>query len=251
MRAIQLYDIWKRYYIDYRRRSSKEFFLDYVKRPDKKNEFWALKGVFLEVDKGQTLGVIGNNGSGKSTLLKLLCSVTNPTRGFLKVNGKVAGLLDLCAGFQGDLTGKENIHLNCSLLGMSRKDIKEKIDFIVDFADLGDFIEAPVRTYSNGMYLRLGFAITIGVDMDILLIDEALAVGDETFQQRCLRKIEELKNEGRTMVFVSHNFNMIKELCERVILIDHGRIISDGDPEDSLRFFSLREDQRVIKQLQI
>jgi len=239
MSAIQLNDVWKRYYIEYNRRILlREAFFNFLKG-NPKSEFWALKNISLEVKKGETLGIIGRNGSGKTTLLKLICGVTKATKGLVKVNGKIAGLLELGAGFQGDLTGRENIYLTGSILGFSQKDIQSNVDSIIDFADLGDFIDAPLRIYSTGMYLRLGFAIATSLNTDILLIDEVLAVGDQAFQDKCLRKIREFKKEGRSIVLVSHNLNMVRELCERVILIDKGSIICDGDPKAAMNRYNM------------
>lgn len=248
MFIVQLKNVGKKYLLEYRNRLSiKESFLNLCKGAPKRKEFWALKEINLDIPKGQTLGVIGRNGSGKTTFLKLLCGVIKPTEGSLKVNGRVVGLLELGAGFQGDLTGRENIYLNGSILGLSRRQIQRNIDSIIDFADIGEFIDALVRTYSAGMYLRLGFAIAMHVNPDILLIDEVLAVGDAAFQNRCLDKITEFKKEGKTIVFVSHNLNMVRQICERVILIDKSNVITDRDPDTVINRYICLMDDREIK----
>jgi ABC-type polysaccharide/polyol phosphate transport system ATPase subunit len=258
MLAIQLNNLGKKYRLEYRNRdrlSIKESFLDLCRGNIKQKEFWALKEINLDIPKGQTLGIIGKNGSGKTTLLKILCGVTKPTRGSFKINGKVAGLLELGAGFQGDLTGRENIYLNGFILGLPKKEIQRNINSIIDFADIGNFIDAPVRTYSTGMYLRLGFAITVLLKSDILLIDEVLAVGDEMFQRKCLNEIKEFKKENRTVIFTSHNLNMVRALCERVILMDKGCIVFDGQPEMAInRYMRLAREKEInwqVKKIEI
>lgn len=239
--VIQLTSVGKRYLLEYRKKISlKELFLNLYKGIPRYNELWALKEINLDVPKGQALGVIGKNGSGKTTLLKLICRVTEPTRGFIKVNGKIAALLELNTGFQDDLTGRENIYLNGSILGMPKKEIQKNINSIIDFADIWEFIDTPVRTYSTGMYLRLGFAIAAQLTLDILLIDEMLTVGDLAFQKKCFEKIQKFKEAGKTIVFISHNLSIIKQLCERVILMDKGSIVCDGEPEEAIsRYFSI------------
>lgn len=247
MFAIQLANICKRYLLEYRDRLSlKKSFLNLFKGNKRQKEFCALKEIILDIPKGQTLGIIGKNGSGKTTLLKLICGITKPTIGSLKVNGRVTGLLELGAGFQGDLTGRENIYLNGLILGLSKKEIQKNINSIIDFADIGEFIDVPVRTYSAGMHLRLGFAIAAQLDPDILLIDEVLAVGDATFQKKCLTKLEDFKEDGKTILFVSHNLNLIRQLCQRVILIDKGTIVCDGDFEEVInKYFALIDKKEI------
>lgn len=232
MSALELKEIEKSYLLDYRYKVSlKSELLNLFKKNSRPKRFWALKDINLSVQKGETLGIIGRNGSGKTTLLKIICGITRPTKGTIKIDGKVVALSELGAGFQGDLTGRENIYLNGAILGLSRKEIQKRIPSIIDFADIGNFIEAPVRTYSTGMYLRLGFAIATHIDADILLIDEILAVGDAGFQSKCLKKMDMFKNQGKTIILVSHNLDIIKRFCERVILIDKSNIVSDGKPE--------------------
>ena len=188
----------------------------------KHDEFWALKGVSFEIPSGSTFGIIGSNGSGKSTLLKCLAGILTPDKGNIRIDGRLAALLELGAGFHPDLTGRENIHLNAAILGMTRKDIERHFEDIVDFSGLERFIDTPVKNYSSGMVVRLGFAVAINVDPEILLIDEVLAVGDESFQQRCYEKIEELRRDGRTIVLVSHGLSQITQLCTTTAWIEKG-----------------------------
>jgi ABC-2 type transport system ATP-binding protein len=193
--------------------------------------FQALRDVDLEIPAGQTVGLIGHNGSGKSTLLKILTGILRPTTGTVEVNGRVSSLLELGAGFNGELSGRDNIYLNASLLGLSRKETDGLFDSIVEFSELEEFIDNPVKHYSSGMYVRLGFAVAVHVDPDILLVDEVLAVGDEAFARKCLDKIAEFQREGRTILFVTHSLNLVDEICDRGIVLDRGRVVFDGDPQ--------------------
>ena len=187
-------------------------------------DFWAIRDVSFEVHRGEALGIIGQNGAGKSTILKLLYNITTPTKGRIAVNGRLAALIEVASGFHPELTGRENVFLNGSLLGMKRREIKRKLDSIVDFAGVSAFIDTPVKRYSSGMYLRLGFAIAAHLDPDILLLDEVLAVGDAVFQTRCIERINQLRNAGTTIVFVSHNLSAVQSLCDRVFLLRQGEI---------------------------
>jgi len=197
---------------------------------DKKaEEFWALKDLNFEVNRGEVLGVIGRNGAGKSTLLKILSRITEPTEGRVTIKGRVASLLEIGTGFHPELTGRENIYLNGAILGMSRAEIKRKFDEIVDFAGVEKFLDTPVKRYSSGMYVRLAFAVAAHLEPEILLVDEVLAVGDAEFQKKCLGKMGEVAQEGRTVFFVSHNLVAIGRLCQRAILLSSGTIMSDGD----------------------
>ena len=189
--------------------------------------FWALKGINFEVEKGETLGIIGENGAGKSTILKLIAGMLTPDRGKIKVSGRVSGLLELGAGFQSELTGKENVYLSASLFGLNQAEIEKRYDDIIGFAGIGKFINAPVKYYSQGMFVRLAFAIAIHVDPEVLLIDDTLAVGDEYFQRKCIKKIFELKEQGKTIIFVTHDMGMLSRLCRRAIFIKEGRIVKD------------------------
>ena len=194
-------------------------------------EFHALKGISFEIEKGETVGLIGPNGSGKSTLLEILCGTLTPTRGTVHVVGKIGGLLELGAGFNPEFTGRENVYLNGSIFGFSREAIDNKIDDIEGFADIGNFVDRPVKTYSSGMYVRLAFAAMIGLDPDILVIDEALAVGDARFQRKCYRHFRNLQTTGTTILFVSHSVDLIRTHCSRAIQLERGQIVSIGSPK--------------------
>jgi lipopolysaccharide transport system ATP-binding protein len=198
----------------------------------RKQEFWALSDVSFNVKRGEALGIIGHNGAGKSTILKLLSGITTPTTGQITINGRLAALIEVGSGFHPELTGRENIFLNGSILGMRRREIAEKLDSIIDFAGVRDFIDVPVKRYSSGMYVRLGFSIAAHLDPDILLLDEVLAVGDAGFQQKCLQRIRELERAGKTIVFISHDLTSVEALCDRALLVQQGRIIANGPPRE-------------------
>ncbi|QOZ43989.1 ABC transporter ATP-binding protein [Bradyrhizobium sp. CCBAU 53340] len=193
-------------------------------------EHWALRQVNLDIRCGETVGIVGENGSGKSTLLQLICGTLTPTEGELQVNGRIAPLLQLGAGFNPEFTGRENVALNAAILGLSADEIDERFDAIVAFADIGEMLEQPVKLYSSGMHSRLAFAVAINVDAEILIVDEALAVGDEGFQRKCFARIEAMRSSGTTILFVSHATATIQELCDRAILLDKGEILQDGTP---------------------
>lgn len=195
-------------------------------------EFWALKDVSFTVERGEALGIIGLNGAGKSTILKLLYNITTPSKGEIRICGKLSALIEVSSGFHPELTGRENVYLNGSLLGMTRREIRNKLDSIVEFSGVGAFIDSPVKRYSSGMYLRLGFAIAAHLDPDILLLDEVLAVGDAAFQAKCIQRIAQLRNEGTTIVFVSHNLGAVESLCDRTLLIKEGQIYKNGATRD-------------------
>jgi ABC-type polysaccharide/polyol phosphate transport system ATPase subunit len=191
-------------------------------------DFWALRDVSFEVKRGEALGIIGQNGAGKSTILKLLYNITTPTKGEIRINGRLSALIEVASGFHPELTGRENVYLNGALLGMKRREIAAKLDSIVDFAGVSAFIDTPVKRYSSGMYLRLGFAIAAHLDPDILLLDEVLAVGDADFQAKCIARINQLKHGGTTIVFVSHNLGAVESLCDRVFLLRQGEVYKSG-----------------------
>ena len=193
--------------------------------PQTPDRFWALEDITFDVKQGEILGIIGKNGAGKSTLLKIISRVTTPTRGQIKIKGRVACLLEVGTGFHPELTGRENIYLNGAILGMSNAEIKKKFDEIVDFAGVGEFIDTPVKRYSSGMYIRLGFSVAAHLDPEILLVDEVLAVGDAEFQKKCLGKMSEVSRGGRTVFFVSHNMLAVKKLCMKAVLLDRGKNI--------------------------
>lgn len=210
-------------------------------------EFYALRNMSIMIRKGETVGIIGKNGSGKSTLLKIITGVLTPNSGTIKIDGNVSALLELGAGFNPELTGIENIYLNGTIMGFTRQQIKQRLHEILSFADIGEFIYQPVRTYSSGMFVRLAFAIAINVDPEILIIDEALSVGDMRFQQKCFRKIEEFKGK-KTVLFVSHDISAINKFCNRVIWINEGTIIADGDSNDiAKKYQAFMNDSNIQK----
>ncbi len=200
--------------------------------------FNALDGVSFTVEHGESIGIVGHNGSGKSTLLKVMARILPPDEGHVEVNGRVAALLELGAGFHGDLTGRENIYLNGAVLGLTREEIDEQFDDIVDFAGVRDFIDQPVRNYSSGMYVRLGFAIAVHVDPDILLVDEVLSVGDASFQAKSLEQMASFQQRGKTVVMVSHDLQALRNLCDRVLVLDHGELIFDGPVGEGVKQYS-------------
>ena len=206
----------------------KEYILKMVQRNLKFSEFYALKGVSFGIQKGESVALIGANGSGKSTMLKIIAGVMRPTRGSVSVEGTIAPLIELGAGFDGDLTARENVFLNGALLGHDRREMEHNFQQIVEFSELGNFIDVPVRSYSSGMVARLGFAIATQVEADILVVDEILSVGDYSFQQKCHRRMEEMLAQGSTLLFVSHDAEQVKRLCKRAIWLDHGNIVQDG-----------------------
>ena len=202
---------------------------------NKKEKIEVLKDINLTIKDGDAVALIGVNGSGKSTLLKLMTKIIYPNKGKIKINGKLTSLLELGAGFHPDFSGRENIYFNASIFGLTRKQIDERLNDIIEFSELGSYIDNPVRTYSSGMYMRLAFAIAINVDADILLVDEVLAVGDQHFQDKCIEKMKNLKEEGKTMVFVTHSLATIKKFCNRAVWLNNGVIKMDGEPEKVIK----------------
>jgi ABC-2 type transport system ATP-binding protein len=200
-------------------------------------EFTALQPMDLTVNSGDTLGILGHNGSGKSTLLKCISGILKPTTGQIRLRGRIASLLELGAGFHPELTGRENVYINASFLGISRREIEQRFDDIVEFSELADFIDEPVKHYSSGMYVRLGFAVAINLDPDILLVDEVLAVGDEVFQQKCLDRVRQFQQEGRTILVVTHAADVVRQVCNRAIVLHHGEKVADAAPGDAIRIF--------------
>jgi lipopolysaccharide transport system ATP-binding protein len=200
-------------------------------------EFWALRDVSFDVEPGQVVGIIGRNGAGKSTLLKVLSRITKPTTGQVQIRGRVGSLLEVGTGFHPELSGRENVFLNGSILGMSRRDIARRFDEIVSFAEIGKFVDTPVKRYSSGMYVRLAFAVAAHLDLDIMVVDEVLAVGDTEFQKKCLGKMDEVAHRGRTVLFVSHSMAAVTRLCGRVILLADGMVAEDGSPEGVARHY--------------
>ncbi|HID88656.1 MAG TPA: ABC transporter ATP-binding protein [Anaerolineae bacterium] len=231
--AIQFENVSKKFTLHHERaRSFQELALHLLHRNRRsREEFWALREVNFTVEEGETVGLIGPNGAGKSTVLKLISRIIEPTSGRIRVNGRVGALLELGAGFHPDLTGRENIYLNGSILGLSRAEIRRKMDEIIAFAELERFIDVPVKHYSSGMYVRLGFSIAVHTEPDVLLVDEVLAVGDAAFQRRCLERIDDLRRQGVTILLVSHSADTVRALCKRALWLEEGRLVADGSAE--------------------
>jgi ABC-2 type transport system ATP-binding protein len=240
--AVSVRGVSKRFRLGHERYPSlKERVIHFGRVPTE--EFWALRDIEFDVLEGTTFGLLGRNGSGKSTLLKCIAGILRPTTGEITTRGRLAALLELGAGFQPELTGRENVFLNGSILGMSRRELARRFDDIVAFAEIDQFIDTQVRFYSSGMYVRLGFAIAVNVDPDILLVDEVLAVGDEAFQRKCLQRVEEFQREGRTIVVVSHSPDLVKRICQAAAVLDHGDMVASGDPQEAVQVF--REHLRM------
>ena len=221
------------------------------------SEFWALKDVSFEIKKGETVGIIGRNGSGKSTLLQMICGTLNPTSGSVQTNGRIAALLELGSGFNPEFTGRENVYLNAAVLGLTEEEVDARFDDIAAFADIGQFIEQPVKTYSSGMLVRLAFAVQSTVDPDILIVDEALAVGDERFQRKCFARLEDLKNNGSSILFVSHSPQSIIELCDKTLFLDFGlRLMYDKAPKairayQKLIYAPVEEQKKLVQEYRL
>ena len=212
--------------------------LTHPKQANQKEDFWALNGVNFEVKQGEKVGIIGKNGAGKSTLLKIISRITEPTDGKIEFYGKISSMLEVGTGFNRELTGRENIYLNGAILGMTRAEIDAKFDDILEFSEVGKFIDTPVKRYSSGMFVRLAFAVASHLDPDILLVDEVLAVGDTRFQKKCIQKMRSIADSGKTILFVSHQMNTIRQLCDRVIVLKEGKVIYDGEVEGGIRLYN-------------
>ena len=227
--AIEVQNVSKEFVLRHTR-SIKEAFVWFVKgrKGDLSEKFFALKDVSLEVKQGESVALLGLNGSGKSTLLKQISGVMLPDSGTVGTRGRVAGLIEVGAGFHPDLSGRDNVYLNGAILGMSEAEINEKFDSIVEFSEIGQFIDTEVKFYSSGMYLRLAFSVAVHTDPEVFLVDEILAVGDEPFQKKCIAKIRELAEEGKTLVVVSHDLDLVARICERGVLLEHGRVVMDA-----------------------
>jgi ABC-2 type transport system ATP-binding protein len=239
--AVHLETVSVRYRVPSERvRTFKEYFIRRLKGEVQMRTFWALQDVTLNVYRGEVFGIVGVNGAGKSTLLKVVARVLRPTKGRVIVRGRVAPLLELGAGFHHELTGKENIFLNGALLGFSHREMQEKYDQIVDFADLGQFINAPIRTYSSGMYARLGFSVATASEPDVLIVDEVLSVGDEAFQKKCMERIEAFRLRGAAILLVSHNMASIETMCQRAAWLDRGTLKVIGEPVQVIRAYRER-----------
>lgn len=229
--AIEVQDVYKTFnvYLD-KANSLKEKMLFWKRNRKEVRE--VLKGINLNIKKGEAVALIGVNGSGKSTLLKLMTKIIYPNKGKILINGKLTSLLELGAGFHPDFSGRENIYFNASIFGLTKKQIDARLEQIIEFSELRDYIDNPVRTYSSGMFMRLAFAVAINVDADILLVDEILSVGDQHFQEKCIAKMKELKAQGKTMVFVTHSMGTVKEFCTRAVWLCDGVVKMDGKPDD-------------------
>jgi ABC-type polysaccharide/polyol phosphate transport system ATPase subunit len=238
--------VWKRHRRWLRRpQSVKEALIHKLqRRRSDYQEFWAVRDLSMTVGRGETLGICGENGAGKSTLLKMIAGVLAPTHGEIVVRGRLSAVLELGAGFLGELTGRENAVLNGAILGLDEADMHERMDSILEFADLGDFVDSPVKTYSTGMYMRLGFAIASHVDAEILLFDEVLAVGDAAFQQKCAAWLRSLADSGTTVIVVSHDLQALATLCGRLALMENGELVTAGAPDDVLRLYGERMARR-------
>lgn len=248
MAMIEIDHVWKQFRLNgHMRTTLKETLVRRFKPvPGLQDDtFWALQDVTFDIERGETFGIIGNNGSGKSTLLKMITGIAKPTRGAVTVNGSLSALLELGAGFHPDFSGRENVYLNGAILGLTRKEIDQRFDSIVAFAEMERFIDSPVKTYSSGMYMRLAFSIAIHVDPDILVIDEVLAVGDAAFQQKCYDQIQRFKHQGKTIVFVSHSLSVVQEICQRAAWIDRGVMRALGKTDTVLEFYSQQISESI------
>ena len=230
--AIKVDHVYKSFNIYYDRANTLKERMLFFARNKRREKREVLKDINLDIKKGETVALIGVNGSGKSTLLKLMTQIIFPNKGTIETKGKLTSLLELGAGFHPDFSGRENIYFNSSIFGLTRKEIDERLEQIIEFSELQDFIDNPVRTYSSGMYMRLAFSVAINVDADILLIDEILSVGDQHFQEKCFNKMRELKKEGKTMVFVTHSMDSVKNLCDRAVWLSDGVVRLDGNTDE-------------------
>jgi len=246
--VIRIENVSKRFIIR-KEKSLKERLVNFGRSNLHKEDFWALQNVNLEVSTGSTVGLIGPNGSGKSTLLKMIGGILQPTSGSVHLRGRLAALLELGAGFHPDLTGRENVYLNASILGLSKKQTDYHFDAMVEFSGIEPFIDTQVKFYSSGMYVRLAFAVAVHVDPDILLVDEVLAVGDEQFQRKCLERIRGFQHEGRTIVLVTHGLDQVAEFCDRAVVLEHGKVAADGTPREALKV--LRADFESARQVEV
>ena len=244
--SIVVEDVTKSFTIRYHR-TIKEMSVAAVRGQQLSNKFNALEDVSFTVQQGESIGLMGLNGSGKSTLLKLVNGIMRPDAGRVLTRGRVAGLIATGAGFHSQLTGRENLYLNAAILGMSEAETARKFDDIVEFADIGRFLDSPVGNYSSGMFSRLGFAIAINVESDIFLADEVLAVGDKPFKKKCLQKMQEVRDGGRTLFYVSHAAGSVRKMCDRVIVLDKGRVAFDGDVDEGIRYLHYDDDDEDTK----
>lgn len=231
--VIAFHDVSKTFKIKHTH-SFKQAFVSAIQRKELSSEFTAVDGVSFEVPEGQSVALMGRNGSGKSTTLKLLSGVMDPDRGWIRTRGRIAGLLEVGAGFHPDLTGRENVYLNAAILGMSKEETDERFDDILEFSEIGSFIDTEVKRYSSGMYSRLGFSVAVHTELDTLLVDEVLSVGDAQFRKKCEQRMLELQAQGKTMFIVSHNANQVRKLCQRGIVLEHGKVVFDGAIDEAI-----------------
>jgi lipopolysaccharide transport system ATP-binding protein len=256
--VVEFQEVSKRYRLGMTRTSLPTFAFQWakslVKRPDVKAQgnqfFWAIQDVTFSLQRGESLALVGPNGAGKTTILKLLANITKPTAGKIQVNGRLSALIELGAGFHPDLSGRENIFLNGTILGLKRSEIQARFDDIVAFSEIGKFIDTPVKRYSSGMAVRLGFAVASSISPDILLVDEVLAVGDTAFRMKCVQRIQTLLKEGTSLIFVSHNTGLIKSVCKKSLYIDHGQMQYYGETDQALELYNRALNERRKKQLQ-
>jgi lipopolysaccharide transport system ATP-binding protein len=256
MNVIEFNSVWKKFKKGEKLNSIRDAVPNFFKRaltegPLKEDEFWAVKDVSFQIKKGDVVGIMGPNGAGKSTILKLLSRIIVPTKGDMKIHGRLSALIEVTAGFHPELTGRENVYLNGTILGMRKKEIDRKFDEIVEFSGVKEFIDTPVKRYSSGMYSRLGFSVAAHMDPEVLLVDEVLAVGDISFQAKCAQKMRELLQSGATIVLVSHQLNMIQSLCKRVILLQNGQVIRDGSVEQVIPHYQnivIAQNEASIRQ---
>lgn len=247
--VIEVKNVRKKFKIFYDKGSSLKERILFTKR-NRYEERWVLNGISFEIKKGEVVGLIGRNGCGKSTTLKLLTRILYPTEGSIEIKGRVSSLLELGAGFHPDMSGRENIYTNASIFGLTRKEIDERLEDIIEFSELRDFIDNPIRTYSSGMYMRLAFSVAINVDADVLLIDEILAVGDVSFQKKCLERLNEIKKKGTTIIIVSHSLEQIESICNRAIWLCEGKIKEDGNPRIvNAHYYQEMENIRLQKEV--
>ena len=257
--VIRFMNVSKRYNLGLTRTSLPSVISQWVKQTVRKGSnssankkyFWALRDVSFDLDKGQSLALVGPNGAGKSTTLKLLAKITKPTSGTVEVNGQLSALIELGAGFHPDLTGRENIFLNGTILGLTYKDIQRRFDEIVDFSEIEEFIDTPVKRYSSGMTVRLGFAVASCIEPDILLVDEVLAVGDASFRQKCIERIKTLLNNGTSLIFVSHDMGLVRAICERAIYIEHGEVQSTGSSGEIIDLYNQVLEKRRLEKISL
>lgn len=253
--SIEFEQVWKKFKKGEKLNSLRDAIPNLFKKVDKNNkledsEFWAVKNVSFTIEKGGVIGFMGPNGAGKSTILKLLSRIIVPNKGRITINGRLSALIEVTAGFHPELTGRENVYLNGTILGMRRREIDQKFDEIVDFSGVSEFIDTPVKRYSSGMFSRLGFSVAAHMDPDILLVDEVLSVGDSTFQAKCASKIRELLKSGATIILVSHQINMIQSLCKRILLLHNGEVLRDGTADEIIPLYQniiYKKDEDEIK----